>query len=413
MHNTTTSNRGTQRTTENGRRKSLGGFLSKIGRLFNANSAAPKRVQSTATRHPHPSDSTPLPPSQPVTSNDGIEVELRSTHSTDTFTSRSRFDNDNDNDSISIASSSSYFNPEGRDRNRNGSHSVNLSVEYPSGRRRRRRRGKKGGTRFVNRFPRAFRQRRETETTKPNFSTQNASSSRPNAARDPSIQSKDNSSAASAFLEESIPGNIPSPMPHQPFLSPNTQMPPNRVVSFTPDVPQQASPMTTSFSNFPQPVSSSGASIMSAASIHNPESYTFRNSSLGNRPPSIASTTNTSLRYYGTGPRSIHSQYNNIIGSNPAQGASAGGGAGGASNSIYTQHFHPSADNASIRGIPPATIIERAEKERERDRKGYGNGGGINDVFSVVSVRTALSFGEKSGVAGTLDSRSVWSVGSG
>ncbi|KAJ3066583.1 hypothetical protein HDU98_010126 [Podochytrium sp. JEL0797] len=267
---------------------------------------------------------------------------------------------------------------------------------------------------------------------------------------------------------------------HDDFLAPHQLAPlihpqQMRVVSFTPDVLNTASPQGIPIpyhTNYP--VSLSAASINSNISIPLHDHYLRSTNgtiiSSGNRPPSIASTTNTSLRHYGGlsgggvgvgggeggatgggggggGTRSIQSLYNTSIytsgtgagvgggshlmflptGSNAggvlngnASTISGGGGdrdtfrelgsrgdrGGGGSTMSGVDRMGAHLDNASIRGIPPATIVERAERERERDRR-------IGDVFSAVSVKTALSFGEKSGVTGTLDSRSVWSVGSG
>ncbi|KAJ3334391.1 hypothetical protein HDU76_000087 [Blyttiomyces sp. JEL0837] len=67
------------------------------------------------------------------------------------------------------------------------------------------------------------------------------------------------------------------------------------------------------------------------------------------------------------------------------------------------------ASLSSVRGIPPPTIIERAERERDRER-GYqrDRAGSRGGVWDIRSVRTALSFGEKSGA----ETWSMWSVGS-
>lgn len=73
---------------------------------------------------------------------------------------------------------------------------------------------------------------------------------------------------------------------------------------------------------------------------------------------------------------------------------------------------------SSVRGIPPPTILERVEREREREverereRGACGHsllsgGGGGGYGGDMESLRTALSFGEKSG-----ETYSLWSVNS-
>ncbi|KAJ3387881.1 hypothetical protein HDU84_000417 [Entophlyctis sp. JEL0112] len=141
------------------------------------------------------------------------------------------------------------------------------------------------------------------------------------------------------------------------------------------------------------------------------------------RPPSISSTS-TSLQNYTL--RSTNTASNSVAQSPYWHQQRSGGGAAGASPSRTTATAGGAsgvvpaggggtstrggggggADNASIRGIPPATIVERAERERDREREAQDRedrwriagpaSASQTDVFSVASVRTALSFGEKS-----------------